>query len=99
MKPAQANFINGLVLVILGLWGYWSGVQDGGGSPTALIAPVFGLIFLILTPPFRKGNKMVAHIVVVLTLLLIVAMFMPFKGANYAAQLRYCLCSFYPKLH
>jgi len=82
MKPAQANFINGLVLVILGLWGYWSGTQSpGGGSPTALIAPCFGLLFLILTPPFRKDNKVVAHIVVLLTFLLIVALVMPFNKA------------------
>ncbi|MEL6944929.1 MAG: hypothetical protein AAFO82_19915, partial [Bacteroidota bacterium] len=36
--------------------------------------------FLLVTPLFKKENKVVAHIVVLLTLLLIFALFMPFKG-------------------
>ena len=76
MKPHIANFINGIVLLIMGLWGYFT-----TQSPTALIAPVFGIIFLGLNNWLKKENKVVAHIIVVLTLLLIIALFKPLSGA------------------
>ncbi|MEL7122262.1 MAG: hypothetical protein AAFO07_22625 [Bacteroidota bacterium] len=78
MKPFQINMINALVLIAMGLWGYFSAVDP---SPTAFIPVGFGVVFLLLTPSFRKENKAVAHIVVLLTLLLIIALFMPLKGA------------------
>jgi len=78
MKPAQANLINAIILIAMGLWGYL-GAEDP--STTALIPVAFGLIFGISTPLFRKGNKVVVHIIVVLTFLLIIALFMPLKGA------------------
>ena len=74
MKPFQINLINALVLIGLGLWAYLTADK---ASPTALIPVGFGAIFLIATPLFRKDNKVVAHIIVLLTLLLIVALFMP----------------------
>ena len=78
MKPFQINMINALVLIGMGLWVYFSSVDP---SPTAFIPVGFGVVFLLLTPAFRKENKAVAHIVVLLTLLLIIALFMPLKGA------------------
>ena len=74
--PSNITLINGLILLSMGLWGYFS-----SSSPTAMIAPAFGLLFLILYPMFKKGNKAVVHIVVLLTFLLIIALAMPFKGA------------------
>lgn len=78
MKPFQINFVNACVLIIMGLWGYLGSADP---SPTALIPVVFGLIFGLSTPPFKKGNRVVAHIIVVLTLFLIIALFMPLRGA------------------
>ena len=78
MKPFQINLINGVVLIAMGLWGYFSAGEDA--SPTAFIPVAFGALFLLVTPLFKKENKVVAHIVVLLTLLLIFALFMPFKG-------------------
>ena len=78
MKPFQINIINGIVLVAMGLWGYLS--AGDAASKTALIPVAFGVIFLVVTPMFKKENKVVAHIVVLLTLLLIFALFMPLKG-------------------
>ena len=78
MKPYQINTINGIVLIAMGLWGYFSAGENA--SPTAFIPVAFGVIFLILSPSFKKENKAVAHIVVLLTLLLIIALFMPLKG-------------------
>lgn len=78
MKPFQINLINACVLIVIGLWGY---LASTASSPTALIPVVFGLIFALSTPPFKKGNRVVAHIVVLLTFLLIIALFMPLRGA------------------
>ncbi len=77
MKPFQINLINGIVLIAMGLWGYLGSADP---SPTALIPVGFGAIFLIATPLFKRGNKVVVHIIVLLTLLLIIALFMPLKG-------------------
>ena len=72
MKPWQANLFNALVLITVGVISYM--VTQSG---TAFIAPGFGVVFLILTPLLKKENKVVAHIVVVLTLLLLIALFKP----------------------
>lgn len=78
MKPFQANLVNAVVLIVLGLWGYLSSETP---SPTALIPVGFGVLFALATPPFKKENKVVAHIIVLLTLLIIIALFMPLRGA------------------
>ncbi len=78
MKPFQANLVNAAVLIVLGLWGYLGSETP---SHTALIPVGFGVIFALATPPFKKENKVVAHIIVLLTLLIIIALFMPLRGA------------------
>lgn len=89
MKPAQINLINGIILIGLSLWSYFGSPEP---SLTALIPAVFGLIFILLGPAFSKGNKVVAHIVVVLTAILIIALFKPLTAAlardDMAATLR-----------
>jgi hypothetical protein len=79
MKPYMANLINGAILVVMGLWGYFA---SEGASFTALIAPAFGVVFLLCTPMMKKENKVVAHIVVLLTLLIIIALIKPLMGAD-----------------
>lgn len=76
MQPWRANFINGVILAIMGLW---AGLTSS--SPTAFIPLAFGIIFLICTPFMRSGNKIVAHIVVILTLMVIIALSKPLMGA------------------
>lgn len=78
MRPVQITFINGLVLTGLSLWSYFSSDTP---SFTALIPTLFGVLFLILAPSFQKGNKTVAHIVVVLTAILIIALVKPLTAA------------------
>ena len=72
--PYKITLINALVLIGLSIWGYLS-VENS--SPTALIPCFFGVIFLALSPGVKKHNKIVAHIVVVLTLLIIIALVKP----------------------
>ncbi len=74
MKPFQANLINATLLIVLGLWGYMEVVTDGKYFSTALIPVFFGLVFLLASGPFKRDNKVVAHIVVLLTFLLILAL-------------------------
>lgn len=78
MKPFQANLLNAFILIIMGMWGYWGSDTP---SSTALIPVAFGILFIIVTPPFKNENKVVAHVVVLLTFLLILSLFMPLSGA------------------
>jgi len=78
MTPAFITLLNGLILVTISLIGY---LGSDTPSPTALIPAAFGFLFVVLYPLMKKGNKAVAHIVVVLTLLLIIALVKPLTGA------------------
>ena len=79
MKAAGANLLNALVLIGAGLYGYFGiTAADGTHSLTALIPAAFGLLFLIMHKGVARGNKAIAHIVVVLTLILLVMCIMRF---------------------
>jgi|TARA_A100001011_G_scaffold85764_1_gene89908 hypothetical protein len=67
MKPHKISFVNAITLISFGLWGY----IDVDYSPTALIPVIFGIIILILNPGLKRENKVVAHIVVLLTFLIL----------------------------
>ena len=70
MKSYQINFYNSLVLILVGLWGF----IDVDYSPTALIPVFFGVILLLCTKGVKKENKVIAHIAVLFTLLILVAL-------------------------
>jgi len=55
--------------MFIGLWGYFEVV-----SPTALIPVVFGVILLLCTNGLKKQNKLIAHIAVLLTLFILLAL-------------------------
>ncbi len=69
MKAHVANLINAVALIVMGLWGYFA-----TQSPTAFIPVGFGVILLLLNGGVKKENKVIAHIAVVLTLLVLVVM-------------------------
>ncbi|MBX2816661.1 MAG: hypothetical protein KTR24_11710 [Saprospiraceae bacterium] len=77
MKPHVANQILALVLIAMSAWGYFASDTP---SMTALIPGIFGLVFILLHSPFKRENKVVAHVIVVLTLLLAISLIMPLKG-------------------
>jgi len=85
MKPFVANLINSITLLAMGAWGYYAATQTAdpevGVSPTVFIAPAIGLLLLLSTPMLKKENKVVAHIVVLLTFLLIIALVKPLMSA------------------
>lgn len=70
MKTHQVNLLNGIILIIVGLWAYALTTDES----TALIPVAFGSLFVITVPPFRSGNLLTANILTLLSGLLIIAL-------------------------
>lgn len=78
MKAHTASLINAITLVVLGGWGYLGSETP---SPTALIPVIAGIILLVLNNGVKKENKVIAHIAVLVTLVILLGLFMPLRGA------------------
>ena len=78
LKPYQFSAINAISLVLLGGYGY---IQSETPSPTALIPVIIGVLLLLMNGGIKSENKVVAHIAVTLTLLLLFGLTMPMLGA------------------
>ena len=78
MKAYQANLINSLVLVALGLYGYF-----GSESPsvTALIPVFVGVVLFALGFGIKAEKKAISHIAVVVTVLVLFALLKPLTAA------------------
>ncbi|MBK8550865.1 MAG: hypothetical protein IPL53_07300 [Ignavibacteria bacterium] len=70
MNIYRIMLANAFVLIVLGVYGYFS-----SGSPTALIAPAIGVILGILAFSVKKENKTLTHIAVGLTLVATIMFF------------------------
>lgn len=80
MKAPIANLINAFVLIAAGLYGYFGiTAADGTNSLTALIPAAFGLVFLLMHKGLVNHNKVIAHLIVVLTLALLIMCFIRFN--------------------
>jgi hypothetical protein len=72
MKAAQANLLNAIVLIIAGLYAYFMILTpEGTKAPTALIPAAFGVILLAMQKGVASQNKIIAHVAVLLTVLLL----------------------------
>ena len=69
MNSTNANIINSVCLIVMGLWGYFE-----VSSPTALIPVGFGTVLILCTPGVKNQNKVIAHVAVLLTLVILVAL-------------------------
>jgi len=78
MKPYLINLINASILIIVGLFGYFGSETP---SVTALIPVFAGVILLLLIKGMKDENKVIAHVVVTLTLFVFIALFKPLMGA------------------
>ena len=78
IKPHIANLVNSITLITLGLWGY---IGSTTPSVTALIPVIFGVLLLLSNMGVKKENKIIAHIAVTLTLLILFGLFKPLSGA------------------
>ena len=78
MKAYIASVINAAALITLSLWGYFSSETP---SLTALIPTGIGIVILILNKGVKNENKVIAHIVVTLTLVVLIGLIKPLLGA------------------
>lgn len=78
MKAHTASLINAVILVGFGLWAYLGSETP---SNTALIPVGFGVVILALNKGVKDENKIVAHIAVLLTLLVLGGLVKPLLGA------------------
>tara|TARA_B100000674_G_C37300724_1_gene671958 strand:- start:86 stop:460 length:375 start_codon:yes stop_codon:yes gene_type:complete len=78
MKAHTASLINAILLIVLPLWGYLSSETP---SITALIPAFIGVILLAMNYGVKKENKIIAHIAVLLTLVILFGLIKPLKGA------------------
>ena len=69
MTTTKANLLNSITLIVIGLWGYFD-----VDSPTALIPVFFGVLLFVCNNGVKNENKVIAHIAVLLTLLLLIAL-------------------------
>ena len=76
MEASKANLINSITLITIGGWGYFS-----GSSMTALIPVMFGVVLLLCNNGIKKENKLIAHLAVLATIICLLGLFMPLKGA------------------
>lgn len=78
MKAATASLINALILIGFGMWAY---VGSDTPSKTAFIPVGFGVVILLCVPGVKKENKVIAHIAVLLTLLILCGLVKPLTAA------------------
>ena len=71
MKPFIANLINAIILIALSSWGYFASQTP---SMTALIPTFIGVVLLICTPGVKNENKVIAHVAVLLTFVVLVGL-------------------------
>jgi hypothetical protein len=78
MNAHKASLINAILLITLSLWGYFSPETP---SITALIPAFVGAILIAINNGVKKENKVIAHIAVVLTLVILFGLIKPLLGA------------------
>jgi len=78
MKPHSASMLNALALIVISILGYFIGETK---SFTAFIPAIFGVILLALNPGVKKEHKVISHVAVVLTLVVLIALGKPLSGA------------------
>lgn len=107
MTAQKMNLINALTLILLGLWGYIDVSNYKLATIisfehwTALITVLFGIILLLCNKGIQNSNKAIAHVAVVLTLLVLIALIgkrLPISidqgGVGLFRVLAMSLCSF-----
>jgi hypothetical protein len=77
-KPHIANLLNALILIGLGTWSY---LESSTPSVTALIPAAFGFVLVLLNRGLKNENKLIAHVVVVLTFLVLIGLIKPLLGS------------------
>ena len=66
MRPYKASLVNGLILIVCGIWGFYASADP---SFTAFIPAIIGILLLGMNDGVKNEHKLIAHIAVFLTLL------------------------------
>lgn len=94
MTPPLASLINAITLILCAFWAYWAAGM-GGWMP--LLPAGFGLALIACHPGVKAENKIIAHIAVLLTFVMLGSalahLWMAFGAGNSAAMLRLALMS------
>ena len=78
LKPHVASLVNAVVLIVMSGWAY---LVSAAPSTTMLIPAFFGVALIACAPGVKADNRIVAHVAVLLTALIFLALFMPLSGA------------------
>ena len=78
MKAHTTSLVNAITLISMGTWGY---IDSDSKAITALIPVIIGVILLLINSGVKKENKIIAHVAVLLTLVVLLGLIMPLKGS------------------
>ena len=78
MKASLSSFLNAVILISMGLWGYF---ESESKAITALIPVIIGTILLLVNKGVKNENKALAHVAVLLTFLILFGLIKPLLGA------------------
>ncbi len=78
MKAHTTSLVNAIALISMGSWGY---IDSDSKAITALIPVIIGVILLLVNSGVKKENKIIAHIAVLLTFIVLLGLIMPLKGS------------------
>ena len=78
MKASTSSLLNAIILISMGLWGYF---ESESKAITALIPVIIGIILLLVNKGVKNENKALAHVAVLLTFLILLGLIKPLFGA------------------
>ena len=78
MKASLSSLLNAVILISMGLWGYF---ESESKAITALIPVIIGTILLLVNKGVKNENKALAHVAVLLTFLILFGLVKPLLGA------------------
>ena len=78
MKASLSSLLNAIILISMGLWGYF---ESESKAITALIPVIIGIILLLVNKGVKNENKALAHVAVLLTFLILLGLIKPLMGA------------------
>jgi len=78
MKAHQASLINAVLLITMGLWAYFA---SESAPKTAFVPVGFGVALVALNFGVKKGSKVLSHIAMVITVLVLLSLIMPLVGS------------------
>lgn len=78
MKAHQASLINAVLLITMGLWAYFA---SESAPKTAFVPVGFGVALVALNFGVKKGSKILSHIAMAITVLVLLSLIMPLVGS------------------